>query len=169
MGGCSQLVSLDELTLGLGVGLAVVLVARGERLLEGRVLIHERWVCAQAVAEAQTTLELLALIHEVQMVGTVRGCGVAEKAPMRKCRVEGTRELVAGSLDQPGDRRVKIRDERHHVDHGLCRETGDSSRADVVDIHTLKQRCESPALRLEGGRPRGVVSDNLHRSVTSTC
>jgi hypothetical protein len=51
------MVSADELALGVGVRLAVLGEARGERALQRHVLSRENGIGAQAVAEPQAPLK----------------------------------------------------------------------------------------------------------------
>ena len=105
----------------------------------------------------------------MEMVCAMGGGRIAEEALVGECRVERARELVASSLHQRWDRRVKIADERDHVDHRLRRKTGDRGGTKVVDVRTVEQPREALALCLEDNRPRGVVLDDLDGSVTRTC
>lgn len=94
---------LDKCSLGLSVCLPVVFVALGERVLQRRVLRREDGVCTQDVAEVQATVEILGLVHEVQVVGAARGRGVAQEAPVGERRVERLWELVVRVCDQRGE------------------------------------------------------------------
>ncbi len=88
LAGVARRIPLDELALGLGIGLAVIGVAFRERPLERHVFTCKDRVRAQAIAKAQTALELSLLVHEMQMMGAVGGRRIAQEAPMDECRVE---------------------------------------------------------------------------------
>jgi len=81
-------VQSHELALGLGVCLTVIPVALRERPLQRRVLTRKDRIGTQAVAEMQTPLKLPRLVYEVQVVGTVSGCRVAQEPTMGERRIE---------------------------------------------------------------------------------
>lgn len=74
--------SLDELALGPGVRLAVIPIALRECPLQRHVLTRKDRIGTQAVAEMQTPLKLPRLVYEVQVMGAVSGCRVAQEPPV---------------------------------------------------------------------------------------
>lgn len=58
------------------------------------------------------------------MVGAVGGRGPTEPAPVAQRGVEGPRVLIAPLLDESGERRIELFDQRHEIDHRLGRHPG---------------------------------------------
>src|ERR1039458_6618128 len=152
------LYTFDERGLGLGVGLAIFGVACGERALQRHILRCQRWVCAQPVTEAQAALELCAVVHQMEMVGAMRGRGIAQKAPVGEGRIECPCVLVS-AVYEGGNRRIEVADERDDVDDRLGEEPRDGGGADVMDLQRLEQRRQAFALELVESRPSGVILD----------
>jgi hypothetical protein len=142
-------------------------VARGEGALQRRILICQRWICAQPVPEAQTTLELRAVIHQMEVVGAMRSRGIAQKAPVGEGRIEYPCILVA-VVDESSDWCRQVVHERDDVDDRLGEEPGDGSGADVMNLQGIEQRLEPFALGLVESRPCGVIRDELDTPIADS-
>jgi TfoX N-terminal domain len=142
-------------------------VARGEGALQRRILICQRWICTQPVTEAQATLELHTVIHQMEVVGAMRSRGIAQKAPVGEGRIEYPCILVA-VVDESSDWRRQVVHERDDVDDRLGEEPGDGSGADVMNLQGIEQRLEPFALRLVESRPCGVIRDELDTPIADS-
>jgi hypothetical protein len=158
----------DELGLGLGVGLTVVLEPVCELALERDVDGRQFRLAPQLVAECQLLLEAWrADRNEMEMMSPASGVGLAE--PVHDLAEVGRVDVFElGQPREAAERAAQVLDADEDVDHRLRVEPWHRGAADVVDAADrplADRRFECLPLLGEPLRPAGVVANDLDRRV----